>query len=80
MKTEVGGRMNYGDVSKKLIPREKAWRTEAMASDSETTPKTLPRGEAPKPTQLSLSPVLPNGRRSSGVAAILDVKRERERS
>lgn len=74
--------MHYGDVSKKLIPRVKARRTVAMASASETCPKTLPRGEAPKPTQLSLSPVLPNGRRSRGVAAIIlliiDGERERE--
>ena len=46
----------YGDVSKKLIPRRKASRTEAFASSSETVPKTLPRGDAPKPTQLSFSP------------------------
>lgn len=70
--------MHYGDVSKKLIPRLKAWRTVAMASDSDTCPKTLPSGEAPKPTLLSLSPVLPNDRSSSGVAAIIDVERERE--
>lgn len=48
-----------------------------MASDSETTPKTLPRGEAPNPTQLSLRPVLPNGRSSSGFAAIIDVECEK---
>lgn len=55
----------YGEVSKKLMPRRKAWRTEALASCSETGPKTLPRGEAPKPTQLNFSPVLPSGRSSS---------------
>lgn len=55
----------YGEVSKKLIPKRKASRTEAKASSSETGPKTLPSGEAPKPTQLSLSPVLPSGRSSS---------------
>lgn len=71
--------MNYGDVSKKLIPRVKAWRTVAMASDSDMCPKTLPRGKAPKPTQLSLSPVLPSGRSSSGVAAIIECEKERER-
>lgn len=52
----------YGEVSKKLTPRRKASRTAAKASCSETSPKTLPRGEAPKPTELSLSPVLPSGR------------------
>jgi hypothetical protein len=54
----------YGEVSKKLMPRSKASRTEEMASCSETGPKTLPRGEAPKPTQLSLRPVFPKGRSS----------------
>ena len=49
-----------GEVSKKLIPRRKASRTEAFASSSETMPKTLPRGDAPKPTQLSFSPMFPN--------------------
>ena len=39
-----------GEVSKKLIPRRKASRTEAFASSSETMLKTLPRGDAPKPT------------------------------
>lgn len=47
------------------MPRWKAWRTEALASSSDTAPKTLPRGEAPKPTELSLRPVLPSGRSSS---------------
>lgn len=70
--------MHYGEVSKKLIPRVKAWRTVAMASDSDIAPKTLPRGEAPNPTQLSLCPVLPSGRSSSGVAAIIERERERD--
>jgi len=46
------------------MPRRKASRTEEMASCSETGPKTLPSGEAPKPTQLSLRPVFPRGRSS----------------
>ena len=45
----------YGEVLKKLIPRRKASRTEAFASSSETVPRTLPRGDAPKPT-CSLAP------------------------
>lgn len=57
--------ITYGEVSKKLMPRRKASRTEPMASSSETGPKTLPRGEAPKPTQLSLRPVLPSSRSST---------------
>ena len=48
-----------------LIPRRKASRTEAFASSSETVPKTLPRGDAPKPTQLSFSPMFPSSRSSS---------------
>lgn len=47
------------------MPRRKASRTEASASSWETGPKTLPRGEAPNPTQLSFSPVLPSVRSSS---------------
>lgn len=53
----------YGEVSKKLIPILKAWVTVSMASSSETSPKTLPRGDAPKPTQLRFRPVFPNSRR-----------------
>lgn len=55
----------YGEVSKKLMPRRNASRTAATASFSETAPKTLPSGEAPKPTQLRRRPVLPNGRSSN---------------
>lgn len=55
----------YGEVSKKLIPRRKASRTVAMASSSDTGPKTFPRGEAPKPTELSLRPVVPSSRSST---------------
>lgn len=54
----------YGEVSKKLMPDWKARRTEALACSSETEPKTLPRGDAPNPTLLSFSPVLPSSRNS----------------
>lgn len=56
-----------GEVSKKLMPRRRAVRTAARASSGDTWPKTLPRGEAPNPTQLSMRPVFPNSLRSSFV-------------
>lgn len=52
-------------MSKKLMPREKARRTDEMASSSEMAPKTFPSGDAPNPTQLSLRPVSPRSRDSS---------------
>lgn len=66
-------------MSKKLMPRRKARRTEPTASSSETGPKTLPRGEAPNPTELSFSPVLPSGRSSRVFAIFSSLERERER-
>jgi len=63
-------RSAYGEVSKKLIPRRKASRTVATASSSATGPKTLPSGEAPKPTALTLSPVFPKAR--SSIFVIVD--------
>lgn len=56
--------MIYGEVSKKLMPCRNASLTVATASTSATGPKTLPRGEAPKPMELTLRPVLPRGRSS----------------
>uniref|UniRef100_A0A2P2JIP2 L-galactose dehydrogenase family protein n=1 Tax=Rhizophora mucronata TaxID=61149 RepID=A0A2P2JIP2_RHIMU len=56
------------------MSRRKASRTEETASCSETGPKTLPRGEAPKPTQLSFRPVFPRSRSSKlgrGVVAAI---------
>lgn len=58
-------KITNGEVSKKLMPSRNASRTVAIASSSETGPKTLPRGDAPNPTQLSLRPVFPSDRSSS---------------
>ena len=65
----------YGEVSKKLMPCRNASRTVATASTSATGPKTLPRGEAPKPTELTLRPVFPRGR-SSILAWGVDIARK----
>ncbi|KAG6553585.1 hypothetical protein Mapa_004499 [Marchantia paleacea] len=52
---------DYGEQSKKLIPKRTASFTLAMASSSVTLlPNTLPRGDAPNPRQLTLSPVAPS--------------------
>lgn len=66
--------LTYGEVSKKLIPRRKASRTVAMASSSDTGPNTFPRGEAPKPTELSLRPVFPSSRSSTLAAGGEDIE------
>lgn len=47
------------------MPSRNASRTVAIASSSETGPKTLPRGDAPNPTELSFKPVFPSDRSSS---------------
>lgn len=73
----IGGEegRTHGEVSKKLMPRRKAWRTAASASSSETRPKTLPSGEAPKPTQLRSRPVRPSGRRSTTAGGAIGLLR-----